>query len=78
MGVLLLDVLCYVNALDDESRATFPEAFASCLLYFLPSPDWKGACDEIMSRLCRYVLPTSLGELDKTRIHICIHTDTHA
>ena len=61
MGELLLDVLCYINAVDYDNMSTFPEVFASCLLYFLPSPDWERAADDVMNRLCRYVLPRCLG-----------------
>jgi len=60
MGVLLLDVLCCVMALEQDFLATFPMTFASCLLYCQPSPQWEGACDEIMNRLCHYVLPMCL------------------
>ena len=63
MGELLIDVLCYISAVDYDNMATFPEVFASCLLYFLPSPDWERAADEVMNRLCRYVLPKCLGTL---------------
>ena len=62
MGVLLLDVLCCVMALEQDFLATFPMPFASCLLYCQPSPQWEGACDEIMNRLCHYVLPMCLGK----------------
>lgn len=61
MGELLIDVLCYISAVDYDNMATFPEVFASCLLYFLPSPDWERAADDVMNRLCRYVLPKCLG-----------------
>ena len=63
MGELLIDVLCYISAVDYDNMATFPEVFASCLLYFLPSPNWERAADEVLNRLCRYVLPKCLGTL---------------
>ena len=63
MGELLIDVLCYISAVDYDNMATFPEVFASCLLYFLPSPNWERAADEVLNRLCRYVLPKCLGDI---------------
>ena len=61
IGTLLLDVLCYVMALERDSLAMFPSTFSSCLLY-LPSPENEGASEEVMTRLCHYVLPMCLGQ----------------
>ena len=74
MGELLIDVLCYISAIDYDNMATFPEVFASCLLYFLPSSDWERAADEVLNRLCRYVLPKCLGTCTCICILIIIMT----
>ena len=63
MGILILDILCLIVTLDSESRAMFPQVFASCLLFFKPAPDWKDASKDVMTRLCYYVLPKCLSEL---------------
>ena len=73
MGVLLLDVLCCVMALEQDFLATFPMTFASCLLYCQPSPQWEEASDEIMSRLCYYVLPMCLGVCVCVCVCVCVY-----
>ena len=62
MGIMLLDVLCLIVTLDSECHTIFPQVFASCLLFFKPSSDWKDADVEVMNRLCYYVLPRCLGK----------------
>lgn len=61
MGVLLLDILCYLMALEQGSLFSFLSTFSSVLLY-LPCPEWPQACQEVVTRLCHFVLPTCLGE----------------
>ena len=60
MGQILLDILCYLMAVEDTSIVTFLSTFSSCLLY-LPSREWPSASQEIVSRLCHYILPTFFG-----------------
>lgn len=60
MGLLIVDILCLLNSLYVDVCLTFPEVFASCLLYFQQGPDWTDAYVQIVSRLCHYVLPNCL------------------
>ena len=61
MGVVLLDILCYLIAIEQGSLFSFLSSFSSSLLH-LPCPEWPQACQEIVSRLCHFVLPTCLGK----------------
>lgn len=69
MGVLLLDILCYLMALEEGSLFSFLSTFSSVLLY-LPCPEWPLACQEVVSRLCHFVLPTCLGEMTFTKFNL--------
>lgn len=62
MGILLLDVLCLIVTLDSDLHSIFPQVFASCLLFFKPTSDWREASKEVMNRLCYYILPMCLGK----------------
>ena len=59
MGVVLLDTLCCMLSTEEGSLFTFLVTFSSSLLH-LPCPEWPDACQEIVSRLCHYVLPSCL------------------
>ncbi len=63
MAFLLTDILSLLVALKiDNSCLTFPAVFASCLLYFEPESEWGDAYNEVVARLCHFVLPNCLGE----------------
>ena len=59
MGVLLLDILCYLLAVEKGSPYPFLLTFSSSLLH-LSCPEWPQASQEILSRLCHFILPTCL------------------
>jgi hypothetical protein len=59
MGTVVLDILCYLIAAEQGSLFSFLTSFSSSLLH-LPCPEWPQACQEIVSRLCHFVLPTCL------------------
>lgn len=60
MGLLIIDVLCFMNSAYQDICLTFPGVFATCLLYFHQTQDWKDAHEDIVSKLCHYILPNSL------------------
>jgi hypothetical protein len=59
MCVLLLDILCYLLAVEKGSPYPFLLTFSSSLLH-LSCPEWPQASQEILSRLCHFILPTCL------------------
>lgn len=61
MALLLTDILCLLSNLKSDTSLTFPEVFASCLLYFQPESVWSDVYNEVVGRLCHYVLPHCLG-----------------
>ena len=68
MAFLLTDILSLLVALKIENSClTFPAVFASCLLYFEPESEWGDAYNEVVARLCHFVLPNCLGEYARGR-----------
>lgn len=62
MALLLTDSLCLLSALNMDSCLTFPEVFASCLLYFQPEAEWGDLYHKVVAMLCRYILPSYFSE----------------
>ena len=58
MSKLLLDVICYLMALDPTCPLSYPIMFASCLIYV--DSNWEAGVDMIISHLCYYALPLSI------------------
>lgn len=71
MGKLILDILCYLMALDPACPLSFPTIFASCLIY-INNSRWPSAVEVIISQLCYYALPLAICKIHYINVNFIV------